>query len=132
MEVPRGTSASRDSVSEEAELHWSGSHKEDPELVGVLNPVRNGNRETAAFAAGEERNREMAAFAAGEERNPETAALVAGEERNHETATFAAGEERKRVTAACGGRPASDADETLGAHGEYSPKEDSSLEGTSD
>ncbi|KAJ1088781.1 hypothetical protein NDU88_001936 [Pleurodeles waltl] len=50
---PGGTSASRDTVSEEAEPHWSGSHQDDTEMVGVLNPVRNGTR----GAAREERNR---------------------------------------------------------------------------
>ncbi|KAJ1207951.1 hypothetical protein NDU88_003341 [Pleurodeles waltl] len=49
---PGGISASRDAVSEEAEPHWNGSLQDDPELVGILNPVHNGVQERTAGEGG--------------------------------------------------------------------------------
>ncbi|KAJ1183920.1 hypothetical protein NDU88_000730 [Pleurodeles waltl] len=91
MEVPRGTSASRDAVSDEVGPHWNGSCQDDPEIVGVLNLVGNGAQKKTTREGG---LREMATCADGE-------------------AAKTAGEGGFRGTAVCVGKETEHADESL-------------------
>ncbi|KAJ1136354.1 hypothetical protein NDU88_002771 [Pleurodeles waltl] len=96
-------------TSDEAEQHWNGSRQDDPEILRVLNPRRNGVQKSAA---GEGGLRGTATCADRE------AAEMAGEGGYR-------GTEESVV------KETADADESLETGGENAPKEDSGPEDTS-